>query len=43
MRTGWAFVHHCLAHPLLFFSGEAPWAVWLHDRSGVLAWPSEST
>lgn len=27
------FVHQCIAHPLLFFTREARWAVRLHDAT----------
>jgi hypothetical protein len=27
------FLHNCVAHPLLFFTGDAKWAVRLHDWS----------
>ena len=29
----WDFVHQCVAHPLLFFTREAQWAVRLHDAT----------
>jgi hypothetical protein len=29
----WEFVHQCVAHPLLFVTAEAGWAVRLHDRT----------
>jgi hypothetical protein len=35
-----AFVHHCVAHPLLFWSRDAGWAVWLHDASARVAFRS---
>lgn len=31
------FLHHCVAHPALFFTGDAQWAVVLHD------WTAPST
>ena len=35
----WSFVHNCIAHPLLFWTGDAGWAVSLHDHSAKTAWP----
>lgn len=32
-------VHNCVAHPLLFLSGDAAWAVWLHDTTARIAYP----
>lgn len=32
-RTAWRFVHNVLAHPALFFSGDARWAIRFHDWS----------
>jgi hypothetical protein len=29
--------HHLVAHPLLFLSRGAWWAVWLHDRTADAA------
>jgi hypothetical protein len=36
------FVHNCIAHPLLFWTREARWAVRLHDRSAAIAYPDGS-
>lgn len=35
------FVHHCIAHPLLFWSRDARWAVRFHDWTAALAFPDE--
>ena len=32
-ELAWDFVHQCVAHPALFFTREAPWAVRLHDAT----------
>ncbi len=32
------FAHNCIAHPLLFWSGEAHWAVRFHDWTGAIAY-----
>jgi len=40
MQTFWSFVHNCIAHPLLFFSGHSRWATRLHDYSGERAYPA---
>lgn len=32
-RKWWEFVHNCIAHPLLFWTANASWAVKLHDWS----------
>lgn len=29
----WSFIHNCIAHPLLFWTLNAKWAVRLHDWS----------
>jgi hypothetical protein len=34
-------VHQLVAHPLLFLSGGARWAVWLHDEAARLAFVEE--
>jgi hypothetical protein len=39
--TFWAFVHNCVAHPCLFWTREARWAVRLHDASAKKAWGDE--
>lgn len=39
VKVVWAFIHNCVAHPLLFWSGDARWAVRLHDHSARSAWP----
>lgn len=31
----WRFLHNCVAHPLLFFSGDSRWAVSFHDYSSI--------
>lgn len=33
LRLGLEFVHQCISHPLLFFTGEARWVVRFHDWS----------
>jgi hypothetical protein len=39
MKTVARFVHHCIAHPMLFVTSNAPGARWLHDLTARLAWP----
>ncbi len=34
-------VHQLVAHPLLFLSRGAPWAVWLHDETARLAFAED--
>lgn len=29
----YSFLHNCVAHPLLFFSGNSAWAIRFHDWS----------
>ena len=31
------FTHNCIAHPLLFWTGDSSFAVWLHDVSSPAA------
>src|SRR5579872_1433479 len=38
-RLFWSFVHNCIAHPIMFWTGDARWAVRLHDHSALTAWP----
>jgi len=38
VRTVADFLHNCVAHPLLFWSGDARWAVWLHDETARIAY-----
>lgn len=38
----WSFLHNCVAHPLLWMTGEAAWATRLHDVTGAHAWPGET-
>ena len=33
------FLHNCVAHPLLFLSGEAVWVIRFHDETARRAWP----
>lgn len=33
------FVHNCVAHPALYWTGDHPAAVWLHDRTAEIAYP----
>ncbi len=33
MRLFWSFVHNCISHPLLFWTGDVRWAVVFHDWS----------
>lgn len=37
MRRVALFAHHCVAHPLLFWTGDATWAVRLHDLTARYA------
>ena len=37
VRAVAGFVHNCVAHPLLFWTGDARWAVWLHDETAGIA------
>jgi hypothetical protein len=39
MRVVWSFVHNCIAHPLLFWTGDAVLVVRLHDYTARKAWP----
>lgn len=41
MRQTFNFLHNCIAHPLLFWSGEAHWATRFHDWTAQKAWPTE--
>lgn len=38
-RAFWAAFHDLIAHPLLVLSWYSRWAVWLHDKTSMLAWP----
>lgn len=38
-RFVWSFIHNCVAHPLMWFTADAQWAVRLHDYSALTAWP----
>lgn len=38
-RTGWAFVHDLIAHPLMALSGWSAWALRFHDSTSMKAWP----
>ena len=33
MKQFWSFIHNCVAHPLLFWTGEARWATWFHNET----------
>lgn len=37
--TAFSFLHNCIAHPLLFWSGEARWVTRFHDWTAKKAWP----
>lgn len=41
MTALFRFAHHCIAHPLLFLTRDASWAVQLHDYTARRAWPEE--
>lgn len=34
-RHLFSFIHNCIAHPLLFWTGSAGWAIRFHDWSSV--------
>jgi hypothetical protein len=33
------FAHQCIAHPLLFWTRDARWAVRFHDWTAKILWP----
>ena len=33
------FLHNCVAHPAMFFSRNAKWAMAFHDSTAKKAWP----
>lgn len=35
----WAFVHDCIAHPLMALTGYAAWALRFHNYTSHRAWP----
>ncbi len=37
-----SFLHNCIAHPLLFWTGEARWVCSFHEWTGKKAWPKGS-
>lgn len=42
MKKLFAFAHHCIAHPLLFWTAASTWSARLHDWTARLAWPPEA-
>jgi hypothetical protein len=40
-RTLADFAHNCVAHPLLFLTGDSWWATWLHDWTASTAYPDD--
>ena len=41
MSLGQKFLHHCVAHPLVFVTRDAKWAGRFHDWTAKRAWPEE--
>lgn len=38
-RTGWAFVHDALCHPLMALTCWSSWSLAFHDWTSFRAWP----
>lgn len=36
------FIHHCIAHPILFWTRGAAWAIRFHDWTADVAWPGDT-